>query len=111
MIIDIEVEPASESDANAFIPIMASIQERDLCPKEIQADSLYESDENHQAAQSDGIDLVAPTMGTTSKNNFSLSDFNLADDGYIIECPRVTHLPIKQGRMIRRERVHSSFSS
>nr|WP_278186438.1 transposase [Desulfobacter hydrogenophilus] len=92
-----EVEPASVSDAKAFIPIMESIQERNLCPKEIQADSLYGSDENHQAAQSEGIDLVAPTMGTTSKDKFSLSDFNLVDDGHIIECPE-GHAPTHKTR-------------
>lgn len=97
LITAIEVEPASASDANAFIPIMESIQERNLCPKEIQADSLYGSDENHQAAQSEGIDLVAPTMGTTPKDKFSLSDFNLADDGHIIECPE-GHAPTHKTR-------------
>ena len=84
LITDIDVEPASASDANAFIPIMKSIQDRGLCPKEIQADSLYGSDDNYQAAKSEGIDLVAPTMGTAPKDKFSLSDFSLADDGQII---------------------------
>lgn len=97
LITDIDVEPASASDTNAFIPIMKSIQDRGLCPKEIQADSLYGSDENYQAAKSEGIDLVAPTMGTTSKNKFSLSDFSLAENGQIIECPQ-GHTPIHKTR-------------
>ena len=48
-------------------------------------------------AQSEGIDLVAPTMGTTSKDKFSLSDFSLVDNGQIIECPQ-GHTPIHKIR-------------
>jgi hypothetical protein len=104
LITNIEVEPASDSDADAFIPNMNSIIDRGLGPKEIQADSLYGSDKNHQAFIADGIDLVAPTMGTTAKGKFSLSDFSLSDDGQIMECPQGQAPELKKrkkGRLIQ----------
>lgn len=106
LVTNIEVEQASASDADAFISSMKSIIDRDLSPKEIQADSLYGSDKNHQAFLSDGINLVAPTMGSTAKDKYSLSDFSLANDGQIIECPQ-GHAPVLKKR--KKERLSQGF--
>ena len=106
LITHVEVEPASASDANALIPAMDAAKQRNLSPKELQADSLYGSDENHQIAQSDGINLVSPTMGTTKKEKLSLTDFNLAADGQIITCPQ-GHAPVFKNK--KKERITQGF--
>ena len=106
LITHVEVEPASASDANALIPAMDAAKQRNLSPKELQADSLYGSDENHQIAQSDGINLVSPTMGTTKKEKLSLTDFNLAADGQIITCPQ-GHAPVFKKK--KKERITQGF--
>jgi hypothetical protein len=82
------VETACKSDANALIPAIESIKNRNLSPKEIQADALYGSDENHQAAKSEGIDLVSHTMRSTKQNGLSLSDFELLNNGQVERCPQ-----------------------
>ena len=88
LITNVDVETACQSDANALIPAMESIKNRNLSPKEIQADALYGSDENHQAAKSEGIDLVSPTMGSTKQDGFSLSDFELLENVQVERCPQ-----------------------
>ena len=85
---------------------MEAAIKRNLSPKEIQADSLYGSDENYQAAQSDGIVLVSPTMGTIKKEKLSLTDFNLAADGQIITCPQGHALVFKK---IKKGRITQGF--
>ena len=48
LITHVAVEPAHNSDANAVIPAIESTKQRDLNPKELTADSLYGSDDNHE---------------------------------------------------------------
>ena len=50
LITHVEVEPAHESDANAIVPAIESVEKRDLKPKELMADSLYGSDDNCENA-------------------------------------------------------------
>ena len=106
LITHVDVEPASASDANALIPAMDAARKQNLSPKEIQADSLYGSDENYQTAQSYGINLVSPTMGTTKKEKLSLTDFNLAADGQIITCPQ-GYAPVFKKK--KKERITQGF--
>ncbi len=76
LITHVAVEKACESDANALIPAIESTQKRGLGPEEIAAYSLYGSDDNYEQAQESGVELIAPTMGSTQKDKLSLSDFN-----------------------------------
>ena len=50
LITHVDVEPAHESDAKAIVPAIESVEERGLKPKELQADSLYGSDDNCESA-------------------------------------------------------------
>jgi hypothetical protein len=87
LITHVEVEPANESDANALIPAIESAAERGLAPEELLADSLYGSDENCEAAEKMGVDLVAPTMGRGSEKKIELADFEFSDNGEVAACP------------------------
>ena len=94
LITHVEVEPAHESDANAIVPAIESVEERDLKPKELQADSLYGSDDNCESAKEHGVELIAPTMGSVDKDKLSLGDFQFSPKGEIIACPQ-GHAPAK----------------
>ena len=94
LITHVEVEAAHHSDANALIPAIESVKQRDLSPEEVVADSLYGSDENSEKAKQLGVELVAPTMGATEKDKMSLADFEISQQGQIVCCPQ-GHAPAK----------------
>ena len=88
LITHVQVEPAHESDANAIVPAIESVEQRELKPDELMADSLYGSDDNCKMAQQHGVELIAPAMGSTDKEKLSLSDFQFSAQGEIIACPQ-----------------------
>jgi hypothetical protein len=88
LITHVEVEKACESDAQALIPAIESTQKRGLGPEELEADTLYGSDENYQAAKSMGVDLVAPVKGKPEKSAVSLSEFEFLKTGHVLACPQ-----------------------
>jgi hypothetical protein len=89
LITHVEVQKACDSDAQALIPAIESSQKRDLGPEELQADSLYGSDENYQDAKSVGVELVAPVKnGRSEKGAVSLSQFEFSKTGHVISCPQ-----------------------
>ena len=87
LITHVEVEQACKSDAHALIPAIESVKENDLAPKEIQADTLYGSDENHEYALDNGIDLVSPAKPLSSKCKNDISEFIFLDNGHVESCP------------------------
>lgn len=93
LITHVEVEPSHISDVHALIPAIESVQQRDLEPQEVLADSLYGSDDNHTKAQEMGVELVAPCMGESTRGSFSLGDFECNSHLRIIRCPG-GHTPV-----------------
>jgi hypothetical protein len=90
----VEVEPAHVSDAKAVVSAIEAVEERNLKPEELIADSLYGSDENCENADKHGVELVAPTMGSVDKDKLSLADFQFSPEGEIIACPQ-GNTPVK----------------
>jgi hypothetical protein len=85
----VHVEPADQNDANALLPALDDMQERDMAPDEILADSLYGGDNNIRKARQDhGVEVIAPVMGTGNKKGLSLDDFILNKQGKILSCPQ-----------------------
>ncbi len=74
------------------MPAIQSVMERGLEPKEILADSLYGSDHNKEAAKAEGIEVVSPTMGQTTGEGLSISDFEKTETGMVSKCPE-RHIP------------------
>jgi len=107
LITHVEVEPAHESDANAIVPAIESVEERDLKPKELQADSLYGSDGNCEIAEEHGIELIAPTMGSVDKDKMSIADFQFSPKGEIVACPQ-GNAPAK---IKKRNKISIAFSA
>jgi len=105
LITHVDVEPAHKSDANALIPALESVKDRNLAPKEVSTDSLYGSDENCETASKEfDVEVVAPTMGTPQKDRIQLSDFATSDKGDIISCPEV-HAPVMKKKKKTRNTV------
>jgi hypothetical protein len=108
LITHVEVEPAHKSDAHALIPAIESVQERNLAPQELLADSLYGSDENSQGAKRKGVDLISPVMGAQKQKGVCLSDFKVSENGLIRVCPQGEH-PVKTKR--KKNRLTAAFNS
>jgi len=94
LITHVAVERAHESDAKALLPAIESAQQRDLEPKQLLADSLYGSDENVATAKGNGVEVVAPPMGSEKEGTLGLSDFRLEKSGKVVSCPQ-GHAPIR----------------
>jgi len=102
LITHVEVKPANKSDAKALVPAVESTKERGLAPKEVLADSLYGSDENHQEAKAQGVELISPVMGSEKEDKISLSDFDISETGKITKCPE-GQVPIKTKTKTKKE--------
>jgi Transposase DDE domain len=108
LITHVHVEPAHNSDANALMPAIESAKQRGLMPEELLADSLYGSDDNSQRAAQEGVDLIAPTMGASKKDNLSLVDFEVSEKNQILACPR-GNVPVTT--KTKKQRVTVAFAS
>ena len=56
-------QTASEPDADAVVPMIDQLDQAGRKPEEMLADTLYTGDENVQAAEARGVDLVGPVPG------------------------------------------------
>lgn len=83
----VEVEKACQSDAQALLPAIEETLEKDLAPEQLQADSLYGSDQNLQEAAELGVEVISPAMGVEKTEGVHLSDFEFTDAGHIAKCP------------------------
>jgi len=83
-----KVEQAHESDAHALLPAIAATKERNLAPELILADTLYGGDDNVETAKVQGVEVIAPVMGRSSKKELSLSDFSVSETGEVVACPQ-----------------------
>ena len=106
LITHVEVEPAHNSDANALVPAIKATAEQDMKPKELLADSLYGSDDNCKQAAKDGVNLIAPVMGSIDDNKLSLKDFQISPDGLVTSCP-AGNAPVK---INRKKKISAAFS-
>jgi hypothetical protein len=95
----IEAEPACNSDANALMPALDSVKEREFLPKELMADALYGSQENVEKAAGEGVKLISPTMGKVGKSSLSLGDFEFSDNDEVCRCPQGQEpVSVKKGK-------------
>jgi hypothetical protein len=93
LITHVNVEQACESDAHALKPAIESTKEKGFAPKELEADTLYGGDKNHEYAKSQGVDLVSPAKITTNKKRNDISTFKFSSSGHVISCPE-GHKPL-----------------
>jgi DDE family transposase/transposase-like protein DUF772 len=106
LITHVQVEKACQSDVDALLPALEDTFEKDLAPLEVQADSLYGSDENIQEAEDLGVTVVSPALGTEKEGPCRLSDFTFLSNGHIDTCP-AGHQPVVRKR--KKGRYHQGF--
>jgi hypothetical protein len=83
----VTVEPADRHDANALLPALEDLRQRDMAPQELLADSLYGSDANcEQSRDQYGAEIVTPVMPGNQKKT-PLAEFTFDEQGRIISCP------------------------
>lgn len=85
LITHVAVESASIHDAHGLLPAIESTQERELGPQQVLCDSLYGGDDNCQAAQQMGVEIISPVMGTAEKTH-GLVAFQYGDRGEVVCC-------------------------
>ena len=67
LVTSVHAQTAVESDANAVELMLDKLEDANLLPEELLADTLYGSDENHEAAKEKGITLESPVSGAPPK--------------------------------------------
>ena len=106
LITHVQVETACQSDAQTLLPAIEDTLSRDLAPEELQADSLYGSDENVQYAEDLGVTVISPAMGKEKDGACGLSDFTFLSNGHVDRCP-AGHEPAIRKR--KKERFSQGF--
>jgi Transposase DDE domain len=90
-------ESAAEPDDAAVVPMLDQLEELELLPEVMLADTLYGGDENVQAAEDRGVELVAPIPGREPEIDpaaLTLDDFAVDErTGRVEACPH-GHTPL-----------------
>lgn len=118
MITHVEVTDACESDAQATLPTLAALVDRDKQPEELIADTTYGSGENAVAAERLGTELVSPVSGSKVEvEDASSEDRQLTQADFKVDvrgvepatCPG-GHLAIEQSQKSKHSnRVELTF--
>jgi len=90
-------QTAAASDTAALPEVIEVLKESELLPEALFADTLYCSDENVQAAEAQGVELVGPTPSGSaeSPNSHQLNrdDFNIDETTEAVVCCPAGHSP------------------
>jgi hypothetical protein len=84
----VDVESADKHDAGSLLPALEKLEQQEVAPQQILADSLYGSDSNcEQALEKHGVIVIAPAMPGNQKK-MHLADFTINGQGCITSCPQ-----------------------
>jgi len=108
LITHVDVQSAHESDADALMPYIETTEQRGIKPKEALADTIYGGDDNHEAAQQKGVNLIAPTLDKQKDLFCTQTDFEFSKNGFVISCPENCQ-PVKTSK--KKDRFTIAFSS
>lgn len=110
LITHVAVEKACGHDSHALVPAMEDTHKRNLAPKRVLADTHYGSDDNHQAARTRQVELVAPTAKSIKSDGMGYSHFGFDQTGRVISCP-AGHCPVKVSYKKKTQRFSARFDS
>ena len=103
---------AAEHDGAAVVPMLDQLEESKLLPEEMLADTLYCGDENVQAAEDRGVELVGPIPGREPASDpeaLTLDDFAVDErTGRVEACPQ-GHAPLWSSGTRKRARRESRW--
>jgi hypothetical protein len=83
-------QTAAEQDAGAIEPVFDALERNRLTPEAMLADTAYGSDDNVQACEDKGVELVSPTPGKKPDDAYAInSDDFVVDEttGEVERCP------------------------
>jgi len=90
-------QTAAEPDTTATSEVFDSLEESELLPREMFADTHYCSDENIQAAADRGVELVGPVQcgGLADKDvdHLNVDDFDIDEQTEKVVCCPAGHKP------------------
>jgi len=91
-------QTAVEPDTAATSEVLDSLEESELLPRELFADTHYCSDENIQAVAERGVELVGPVQcgGLIDKNvdHLNIDDFDIDEQTEEVVCCPAGHKPV-----------------
>jgi hypothetical protein len=90
-------QTAVEPDSTATSEVLDSLEESELLPREMFADTHYCSDENIQAAANRGVELVGPvqcgSLVDKDVDHLNVDDFNVDEQSEEVVCCPAGHKP------------------
>jgi hypothetical protein len=90
-------QTAVEPDSTATSEVLDSLDESELLPQEMFADTHYCSDENIQAAANRGVELVGPvqcgSLVDKDVDHLNIDDFNVDEQTEEVVCCPAGHKP------------------
>jgi len=90
-------QTAVEPDSTATSEVLDSLEESELLPREMFADTHYCSDENIQAAANRGVELVGPvqcgSLVDKDVDHLNIDDFNVDKQTEEVVCCPAGHKP------------------
>ena len=90
-------QTAVEPDSTATSEVLDSLEESELLPREMFADTHYCSDENIQAAANRGVELVGPvqcgSLADKDVDHLNVDDFNVDEQTEEVVCCPAGHKP------------------
>jgi len=92
-------QTAVESDTTAFSKVMEDMEQSELLPDEMLADTPYCSDDNVELAQEHGVELIGPSpkSGTTKSQDadkLNIDDFDIDEKSEKVLCCPAGHTPL-----------------
>ena len=90
-------QTAVEPDTTAASEVLDSLEESELLPREMFADTHYCSDENIQAAAERGVELVGPvqcgSLSDKDVDHLNVDDFDIDEQTEEVACCPAGHQP------------------
>lgn len=90
-------QTACEPDEAATIPMLDRLEEAGRLPESLLADTAYASDENVQAAERRGVELIGPITGSPppqGDGRLTLDDFAVDERNGMVEACPAGHEPL-----------------
>lgn len=108
LITHVAVETACKHDVHALDPAIENTKARSMAPKTLLADTLYGTDDNHQAAKHKGVQMVAPVHKGGQRSKTELKAFEFDDSGHVKACP-AGHRPVAVRFKKKTQRYNARF--
>ncbi len=93
-------QTAAEHDSGVIEPVLDQLEENDLTPEAMLADTAYGSDDNMQTCEDKDVELVSPTPGKKPDDAYAINsdDFVVHETTDEVECCPRGEKPVESSR-------------